>query len=182
MHYFLLLILIAFQVESTSNEWLIDFGKQDSDAYWGVQVDGVMGGLSTGRSVLSDSSLIFTGDISLRNNGGFSSLRSQYGRYDLARFDSVEIRIRLTGQQFSFTLAKDRRFWVPNYKSEIINESENWKTHVFSLDNFKEYRVGNPTGDMINENIQSRIIEMGFINEGKKEGVFTLELDYVRFF
>jgi hypothetical protein len=51
---------------------------------WRVQVDGVMGGLSTGTLDFSEGKLKFSGDINL-NGGGFSSVRRSYspGKHDL---------------------------------------------------------------------------------------------------
>lgn len=54
---------------------LFDFETSQSSDGWSVVNDTVMGGVSSGQVVLSDGSLIFSGELSLDNNGGFASLR-----------------------------------------------------------------------------------------------------------
>jgi NADH dehydrogenase [ubiquinone] 1 alpha subcomplex assembly factor 1 len=55
---------------------LIDFGADGSAEGWGVVNDTVMGGVSSGQLAPMDGVLVFTGDLSLENNGGFASMRS----------------------------------------------------------------------------------------------------------
>lgn len=55
---------------------LFDFGAGGSADGWGVVNDTVMGGVSSGQLALTDGVLVFTGDLSLENNGGFASMRS----------------------------------------------------------------------------------------------------------
>ncbi|MGA0878352.1 MAG: CIA30 family protein [Ilumatobacteraceae bacterium] len=55
---------------------LFDFVSGDSDAGWNVVNDTVMGGVSSGRLAVEDGVLIFSGELSLDNNGGFASVRS----------------------------------------------------------------------------------------------------------
>jgi hypothetical protein len=55
---------------------LFDFGSGTPADGWGVVNDTVMGGVSSGQLALTDGVLVFTGDLSLDNNGGFASIRS----------------------------------------------------------------------------------------------------------
>lgn len=55
---------------------LADFRDADSVAGWSIQNDTVMGGVSNSRTEWVDGQLIFAGDLSLDNNGGFCSMRS----------------------------------------------------------------------------------------------------------
>lgn len=55
---------------------VFDFGADGSADGWGVVNDTVMGGVSSGQLTLTDGALVFTGDLSLENNGGFASMRS----------------------------------------------------------------------------------------------------------
>eukprot|EP00441_Pelagodinium_beii_P047774 CAMPEP_0197621894 /NCGR_PEP_ID=MMETSP1338-20131121/2323_1 /TAXON_ID=43686 ORGANISM="Pelagodinium beii, Strain RCC1491" /NCGR_SAMPLE_ID=MMETSP1338 /ASSEMBLY_ACC=CAM_ASM_000754 /LENGTH=643 /DNA_ID=CAMNT_0043191467 /DNA_START=16 /DNA_END=1947 /DNA_ORIENTATION=- len=60
---------------------------------WYVQVDGVMGGKSTGDLAFSDSNLIFSGTINLQG-GGFSSVRrSLAGNNDLSNHAGILIEL-----------------------------------------------------------------------------------------
>lgn len=163
------------------NAQIIDFGNQTGGQYWSVTNDGVMGGLSRGNAWLSDSSVIFKGEVSLDNNGGFSSLRSSYNNLDLSGFNSAEVRLRASGLDFSITFAKSRRFYIPNFKHVIKLKSTEWEVVTFDLDQLKEYRIGNATGNTITPTDLKNLVGISFINEGKKEGPFVLEVDYIKF-
>lgn len=179
----LLILILAFLITDNSyaQEFLIDFGANICGQNWYVTDDGVMGGLSSGKAYLSDSSVVFTGTVSLENNGGFSSLRSPYHKLNLEEFKEVEIRARATGLPFSITFSKSRQFWVPNYKYFLNLDENEWKVIRFNMDELKEYRLGDLTGRTISKSDIKNIISISFFNEGKMEGEFTLEVDYIIF-
>jgi hypothetical protein len=178
----LALILLFFGfISQNSDSFVIDFGKSTGGSTWNVTNDGVMGGVSKGYAFLSDSSVIFKGDVSLENNGGFASLRSPYSDIGFARFSTVEIKYRSSGLPFSITFSKSRRYWIPNYKYILPENGDEWKTETFKLAELKEYRLGNFTGNNINQNTLKNLIGISFFNEGKQEGKFTLEIDYLKF-
>lgn len=163
-----------------SDSLLINFGKAQ-DAAWQVVVDGVMGGRSSGRTAVTDETIVFSGTISLQNNGGFSSLRSPWARYDLSPFSTVSIRYRNTGQTFALTFDNSRVWYLPNCKLDLPDSGGEWKTVTLPLVEAKEYQVASPTGRTLAAWDRSAIIRLGFINTGKKAGDFTLEIDEIRF-
>lgn len=55
---------------------LADFSDPAAVAAWTTVNDPVMGGRSTSTVTFGDGGLVFSGDISLENNGGFASARS----------------------------------------------------------------------------------------------------------
>lgn len=55
----------------------IDFTDINEVGNWQVINDGVMGGLSKGQMIFTDDVSVFNGNISLENNGGFSSVYRQ---------------------------------------------------------------------------------------------------------
>ena len=57
-------------------EPVLDFLTAADVRGWSVVNDTVMGGVSTGRLAWQDGALVFTGELSLDNNGGFASVRS----------------------------------------------------------------------------------------------------------
>lgn len=54
---------------------LVDLGDSSAVAAWTTVNDPVMGGRSTSTVAFGDGGLVFTGNISLENNGGFASAR-----------------------------------------------------------------------------------------------------------
>lgn len=160
----------------------IDFGQDcDNCSDWFVVLDGVMGGLSTGELSKTENSFVLQGEVSLENNGGFASLRSDYKTYDLSGFTSVTIRYRSTGQDFGFTLNKYKRFWQPNYKANLPQTDGEWEEVSLLLKDFSRYRLGtkitgNPTTDDL-----SKIIRLGFISNTKAATAYTFEVDKITF-
>ena len=61
---------------TTTNGPVFDFVTPASADGWRVTNDTVMGGVSSGELAWSDGALVFVGDLSLANGGGFASIRS----------------------------------------------------------------------------------------------------------
>lgn len=55
---------------------LVDLDDAGEVAAWTTVNDPVMGGMSTSKVVFGDGGLVFSGNLSLENNGGFASARS----------------------------------------------------------------------------------------------------------
>eukprot|EP00929_Paragymnodinium_shiwhaense_P112885 TRINITY_DN81144_c0_g1_i1.p1 TRINITY_DN81144_c0_g1~~TRINITY_DN81144_c0_g1_i1.p1 ORF type:complete len:469 (+),score=44.23 TRINITY_DN81144_c0_g1_i1:71-1477(+) len=59
---------------------------------WRVQVDGVMGGRSSGGMTFEDGALVFSGTINL-NGGGFSSIRRSMPTQDVSSFAGIVVEM-----------------------------------------------------------------------------------------
>ena len=69
-------IAMAILVQS---QLIFDFNQTNPVNHWTVVDDVVMGGRSYGRfSIDSEGHGVFSGNVSLENNGGFSSLRYRF--------------------------------------------------------------------------------------------------------
>ena len=86
---------------SASEKILFDFQAATNSAAWQIVNDDVMGGVSTSAFRLTtNSTVLFTGRVSLENNGGFASVRSVPAQHDLGGCDSLVVRVRAeTGQK-----------------------------------------------------------------------------------
>ena len=60
-------------VENPTSTVLFDFSNQDATSDWFNQNDTVMGGVSDSATTWVDGQLVFSGNLSLDNNGGFTS-------------------------------------------------------------------------------------------------------------
>ncbi len=172
--------ILAFFFPPSDKPLSYDFGK-DAGNDWRVIVDGVMGGLSTGNVAVLENSMVFTGSISLENNGGFSSLRAPFGKYDLSDYSAVEIRYRSTGGEFTFMMEKDRRFWVPYFALSLPDTDSKWTTIRMDLDAFDVRKLGEKTGRTMEAKERDSVIRIGFMKLDKKTGPFMLEVDYLNF-
>lgn len=85
---------------------LFDFSAATSFEGWSVVNDTVMGGVSSGQLAIDAGVLVFTGELSLDNSGGFASVRSPL--IDATRSaewaDRVGPRIRAEGDGRTWTV------------------------------------------------------------------------------
>lgn len=174
-----LLILSCFML--SDNNFTLNFGTNEDSPQWRAINDTVMGGRSEGKVSFNQNSLSFEGRISFDNNGGFASVRGPFKESDLSKYTQVEIRYKTTGQAVALTLENYRPFYMPYYKKTIPNSEGKWQTITLSLMEFKAYRLGETTGDLLSKEVLKEIIRIGFINGEKKEGAFSLEVDYISF-
>lgn len=156
-----------------------DFGGKQID--WVVVNDGVMGGLSQGEASNTADGLLFKGAVSLENNGGFASLRSPYGTYDLSSYTTITLRYRSATHAFAITLNKHRRFWMPVFKKALPLTDGEWKTISFVLDDFESYRLGKFVGNNPTVEDLKKTIRLGFISNEKRASPFEFEIDYIQF-
>jgi len=171
------IILLLINLSGTMT---IDFGANKTNSWFSVN-DTVMGGQSAGRTSYEKDALLFAGDVSFENNGGFASVRSDYGRMDLSKFEKVVVKYRCEGQSLSLNFNTDRRWWYPNYKATLPETKMEWQTVTVALKDLKEYRVGQVTGRKISMEKLSDIIRLGIMTNDKKEGPFQAEIDYIEF-
>lgn len=100
---------------------------------------------------------------------------------DLSTFETVTIRFRSQGQPFAFVLETSRVWYEPSYRYQFAAADDDWKTVTMNLSEFKETRIGRETGQRISKNQLGDVIRLGFINAGKYESEFVLEIDYITF-
>lgn len=168
------LLLMAFTTGLT-----LDFGKETRD--WQVVNDTVMGGRSQSGVRYTKKSVVFKGTVSLENNGGFASLRSPYGTWDLTPYQTLTIRYRSTGFDMAWTMNNERPFYRPVFKGTLPNTKGVWKTTTFELRALAAYSLGNPLGYNVSNKELKEIIRMGFISNEKRAGDFELEIDHITF-
>ncbi len=164
-----------------NTELIYDFGSSGAGSDWVVVNDGVMGGKSEGSARLTENSLIFSGMVSLDNNGGFSSLRAPYSTYDLSTYTHVILKYRSKGMDLAITLATSKIWYQPNFKANLPETNGNWETLELPLDSIDRYRVGRPIGGKLGVSDRAAIVRFGFITNEKKYGPFEFEIDSLIF-
>ncbi|AXG72339.1 Complex I intermediate-associated protein 30 (CIA30) [Kordia sp. SMS9] len=159
----------------------VDFGKYKDNERWKITNDGVMGGLSEGDYRITDDSVVFSGNISLENNGGFSSYRSNYQKRDLSSYKKIIIHYRSKQYAMGFTLEMDRRWYVPYYKVNLPTTDWKWVTKEIIFTDFDRYNIGRKRDGKPTQNELANILRIGFISNEKKAGPFKIEIDYIKF-
>ncbi|MEM9887035.1 MAG: CIA30 family protein [Bacteroidota bacterium] len=175
----LIVLLLAYSF--TQSTLKIDFGKDKTGQSWQVINDGVMGGLSKGEVRMKDNSVLFEGNVSLKNYGGFTAFKSPFQTIDLSDYEYISIRLKTKGQRLAFTLETEEDFYKPYYKKAIPSISEDWETIKLELSTFKELQLGQQTGKTLSKEELKKIVRIGLITNEKKEGAFEVEVDYILF-
>ena len=88
------LIPSSLSAQERAMKVIVDFTEPGS-IHWSIVNDGVMGGRSTSKMEYSeDGSALFTGFVSLENNGGFASTRAAFESLNLSGYAGVILRVR----------------------------------------------------------------------------------------
>ena len=147
-------------------------------APWQAINDGVMGGISTGRMVETETGLRFEGELSLENNGGFASVRRLVDA-DLSETDRVRLKLRGDGRSYQFRLRQDNRFDGIAWRVQFPTSGE-WETVELNFGQFQPVFRGRPVPDA-GPVLPSRIRQLGFMLADGKPGPFALELSSIEF-
>jgi hypothetical protein len=141
---------------------------------WKITDDGVMGGKSKGSLLFEKDFGIFTGNISLDNNGGFSSVSRDIEQLQQG-LENIIIDIRGDGQIYQLRLAIYFNGYRLAYKHDFDTKSGQRQKLSLSLSDFKaSFR-----GRVINNAplLQSQHIkEIGFLIATNKPTNFNLSI------
>lgn len=84
---------------------IFDFNKKSDIQNWRIVDDVVMGGRSSGNFRLNaEGHGVFEGEISLENNGGFSSVRFGFEKIPIKDNTKVNIKLRGDGKNYQFRI------------------------------------------------------------------------------
>lgn len=155
---------------------IFDFNENTSLHNWETLDDVVMGGRSQGNISLSpEGHGRFSGQVSLKNNGGFSSVRYNLADLKVEPQDQITIRLKGDGKRYQFRVKHDKQA----YASYItyFETTGKWEEISISLrDLYPTFRGNNL--DQPNFNHHS-IQQLGFLIANKKTQVFELLIDKI---
>ena len=168
---FQFLVLITIQQMK-----LFDFNFESNIRNWKIVDDVVMGGRSNGNFKINDTGYgEFSGDVSLKNNGGFSSVRYNFNTLSSSNFKSFQLRIKGDGNPFQFRVkSSNRRRFSYIY---TFNTSGDWETISIPFNKmepaFRGYKLDQPNFDGL------QMEEIAFLIGNKKEQSFKLFIDSI---
>ncbi len=94
---------------STANcQCILNFDSKQSVSKWKTINDDVMGGVSTSVITYNNEYAVFSGNISLKNNGGFASIRRQLSGINLYNKKSIVLRVKGDGKNYQLRIKKNR--------------------------------------------------------------------------
>ena len=181
---FFAILLAAFGAELKSSEpgmneteqTLIDFSST-SAANWQIVNDSVMGGISRSTLELNDEGFaLFSGTVSLENNGGFASVRTQAtAPADLSDFEGLSVRVFGDGKTYCLRVktVKNGRITSYSYEARFNTSPGEWQTHKLPYSDFVPVFRGNSVRGNPELNTDA-VIELGFMIQDGQEGPFRL--------
>ena len=158
---------------------IASFDKDQSLETWKSVNDGVMGGVSKGGFKRSDQeTLVFSGELSLANNGGFASIRMAPSDLGLAGTSGIVVKARGDGRTYWVDLRLTNQPSASSYRAYLATTAGEWKETQIPYQEFKLQAFGQdlPSKAINPESINS----VGFTIADKKEGAFALEIASVK--
>lgn len=165
--------------QGDSTMQLFDFGDSTESNRWVAANDNVMGGVSTGLvSLTEDSCLLFSGSLSLENNGGFASIRTRPKDCVLGGYQGIRIRVKGDGRVYQFRIHVDDYFDAVAFKRDFQTTDDIWVEIDLPFASFVPTYRGR-----ILENekplVAARIRQVGFLIADKSAGPFNLIVDKI---
>ena len=170
----------SFRSLKHSGHYMIDLTQENEAQNWRITNDGVMGGRSEGSVWFDKSATIFSGNISLDNNGGFSSVYRPTP--PLAKdLDTIAIDMLGDGYVYQFRVAIAVNGYRLAYKHEF--ETVKGQRQVINLP-LKDFEA-TFRGRIIQGAPQLRseqLKQLGLLITNKKEHAFSLTLYHIKLF
>lgn len=170
------LLLIMALLSTSSPQLIFDFTPDTDISKWVIVDDVVMGGRSSGQISLSpEGHGVFKGEISLENNGGFSSVRYGFDEMMIKDHNRIVLKLKGDGKKYQLRVkarAKDYYSYVRDFET-----SGEWQEIEIPLaemyPSFRGRKLDKPNFD------QATVEEIGILIGNKKEQQFQLLLDKI---
>lgn len=157
-----------------------DFTSAEGGLDWRTVNDSVMGGVSASRIAVPDDGIArFSGTLSLENNGGFASMRSNGKIPDLSSCDTMIVRAKGDGRTYQLRIRTERGWRSPDHSLSFSTTKGVWQEHRLPLAKFvpgwrgRKLR-GVPPID------PAQIQSIGILLGDKKPGRFELFIDWIK--
>lgn len=158
---------------------MIDFTKPTEYQKWLAVNDNVMGGISMGRLTYDGKSSQFQGELSLVNNGGFSSIKRSIEPLP-KEMNTVELMFIGDGRTYQLRLTTCKDASPINYKHEFSTIKGKPQKKIFNLQDFQAVFRGRLLSEAP-ELIANDIKHVGFLIADKQTQPFSLNLFKIQF-
>lgn len=163
-------------MKASNIRFSFDFSTPGAVAGWRGINDVVMGGKSTGEAVYDpEGGLVFIGNLSLKDGGGFSSITSPLIQGLNKDVTYLVIKLRGDGKTYKFSLRTEPGMEGVSYQTRFRTKTGRWETRRFRVSDFR------PTwhGTVLEGEpppVSDRICRFGFLVADLQEGPFRLEI------
>ena len=160
------------------SQTVTDFTNVDDERdRWRSVNDNVMGGISQGAIAITEGTGVFKGELSLENNGGFSSVRRTSGDYDFSAASGLSLRVKGDGRRYQLRVQTTDADSI-SYRAEFETTAGEWQTLQVSFADFEPVFRGRTVADAPTLN-PAAITQVGFLIAAKRSGEFSLEIDWI---
>ena len=168
------LLLTALLIANT--ETIFDFKPTSNIANWYIVDDVVMGGRSEGNFYLSEQGHgVFSGEVSLENNGGFSSVRYRFNDKNVEGFKKIILTLKGDSKRYQFRVkskANERHSYITYFET-----TGEWETiEIYLKDLWPSWR--GMQLDMANYPAEN-LAEIAFLIANNKPESFSLEINKI---
>lgn len=144
---------------------------------WIIVNDSVMGGVSSSSITLNEENKgVFSGEVSLENNGGFTLVKTKVNHSFSKSYSKVQLRVKGDGKEYQFRIkseAKSSYWYIQKFETNA-----SWQNITLNLKNFYPSLRGNkleqPNFDA------TKIKAIAFLIGNKKQESFKLLIDEIK--
>jgi len=173
----ILIILMTLSLYSQSID-LINPQEEVGIDSWNIVNDNVMGGISNSDLYITkENNLMFYGNVSLKNNGGFASSRLRFNKGKLKDVKAFQLRVKGDGKIYKFRLRENYR--SSNYSTNFETKSGTWTNIKILVSDLNPMFMGYYSRNAKKLEID-KISSLGFQISDKQQGEFKLEIMHVK--
>lgn len=175
----LLVTTKALAQQQHKAKFMINMQQAQEVQQWRTLNDNVMGGVSQSSIVFNQDHGLFSGEVSLANNGGFSSITRAIPAL-AETLSEVEIKVLGDGKHYQLRFAVWLNGYRVNYKQSFATQAGKSQTFRFNLDQFTASYRGR---DIANAPVlkPEYISEVGFLISNKVAETFALRIYQLEF-
>ncbi len=172
-------LALTMNAHSASDKIIFDFTATTHSPAWQIVNDDVMGGVSTSQFQILTNVAVFSGVVSLENNGGFASVRSSPVRQSLSDREAFVLRVRGDGRRYKFTVRTETGFNTPIYQCAFTTKRDEWEEYRLPFKDFVPTFRGRVLTDVPPLD-PAKVSSVGFLIAEKQDGQFRLDIASIR--
>ncbi|WP_372944088.1 CIA30 family protein [Shewanella sp.] len=175
------LLLMCNPVWSASEaKMLLHFIDSHHFPQWNINNDTVMGGVSQSHITQHpQQALLFSGTVSLANNGGFASTESRIIK-DIPAASAITVTVKGDGKTYQLRLKTPALSYGEAYVANFTTQADTITQHRFTASDFSVSFRGRNVANAPALAFAD-IDRMGFLVAQKQQGPFAIELHSVEF-
>lgn len=146
---------------------------------WVIVNDTVMGGRSMATITRMKNAMVFSGELSLENNGGFASTRRMYAPLAWKPNNAIQITVMGDGRSYQFRLRTNRNMDGLAYVAKFDSVANTQQTLTFKLSDFTASFRGRKVPNAPALSFED-VAQLGFMLADKTPGKFSLSVSEIK--